>query len=181
MHIRVNNLHVRPLNVEISEPVESFPALVAMAEQGAVIFTGEVTGSLTAGMAGDLVRLEGRVTVTVVMSCGRCLCELRRSLDVPFHLCYHQVDVPLGASDDAEEIELTLRDMELTPFTGDEIDPKPEIAQELIMALPQAVLCQEECAGLCPVCGGNLNTQACECAKPVFHEGLARLKDLKIG
>ena len=95
-------------------------------------------------------------------------------------LCYHQAEVSPGASDDLEEIELSLRDMELIPFTGDEIDPTPELAQELILALPQAVLCRDDCAGLCPVCGGDLNVTSCNCEAPLFHEGLARLKGLKI-
>lgn len=180
MHIRVDNLHVRPRNIEISEPVENFPALVALAEQGDIVFKDKVTGELTASMAGDIVRLEGRVSASVQMPCGRCLCALQQSLNIPVSLCYHQADVSPGASDEIEEIELTLRDMELIPYTGDELDPEPELAQELIMALPQAVLCRDECAGLCPVCGCDLNIQSCQCEKPVFHEGLARLKDLKI-
>jgi len=181
VHIRVDNLHVRPRNIEINEPVEAFSALVALAEQGDVVFTGDVTGQLTVSMAGDIVRLEGRVAATVHVLCNRCLCELQRSLDIPVSLCYHQADVSPGAPDeDVEEVELTLRDMELIPYTGDEIDPEIELAQELIMALPQSVLCCDECAGLCPVCGCDLNVQSCQCEKPVFHEGLARLKDLKI-
>ena len=180
MYIRVENLHVRPRQIEISEPVEKFPALVAFAEQGDVVFTGKITGTLTASMAGDAVRVEGHLAALAVLSCSRCLCDVQRAIDIPVSLYYHNTEASPGRTADIEELELTLRDMELIPFRGDEIDPEPEIAQELIMALPQAVLCREECAGLCPFCGCDQNNQSCECEKPILHEGLARLKDLKI-
>ena len=84
-----------------------------------------------------------------------------------------------GGLDDSEDVELTLRDLELIPVQGDEVNPDPEIAQELIMAVPQSVLCREDCAGLCPVCGIDRNKNECTCEAPVLHDGLARLKNFK--
>jgi len=178
VQIRVDKLQGRSCTLGFNEPVDSFPSLVTLSEQGVVVFKGDIQGSLSASLAGDLIRVEGHVSAAAELTCSRCLVAVEHSLDVPLGLCYVQQD-PLPDPDSPDEVELTLRDLELTPFQGDEIDPGPEIAQELIMALPQTILCHEQCAGLCPTCGTDLNQNACRCETPVFHEGLVRLKDFK--
>lgn len=180
MQIRVDNLHKGPRQVAFCEPAGTFPALVALAEQGEVVFRGDVAGSLEVSLAGETIRVVGRAATRVGLTCSRCLTETERSLDVPLNLCYQKAEAAPGNEALPEELELTLKEMELIPFQGDIIDPAPEIAQEIIMALPQSVLCREDCAGLCPVCGNDLNQQECGCEKPVFHAGLARLKDFKV-
>lgn len=180
MQIRVDNLHKGPRQVAFNEPVGAFPALVALAEQGEVVFRGKVAGQLEVSMAGGTVRVEGRATARAAVACSRCLTETERSLDVPLSFCYQKTEAVRGDEALPEEMELTLKEMELIPFQGEILDPAAEIAQEIIMALPQSALCREDCAGLCPVCGNDLNQQDCGCEKPVFHAGLARLKDLKL-
>ena len=68
----------------------------------------------------------------------------------------------------------------LPRYTGTEIDLRPDIEQEIIMALPQQQLCAEDCRGLCPSCGIDLNQGQCDCERPVFHTGLAALKNFRI-
>ena len=43
------------------------------------------------------------------------------------------------------------------------IDLGEEIRQELILGNPARILCAEDCKGICPKCGANLNTEACRC------------------
>lgn len=180
MQIRVNNLHKGPRQVAFKESASAFPALVALAEQGEVVFRDEITGHLDVSMADGTVRVEGRAAVGAVLGCSRCLTEVERFLEVPLSFFYQKVDVPGADEPLPEELELTLREMELIPYHGEIIDPAAEIAQEIIMALPQSAFCRDDCAGLCPVCGNDLNQRECGCEKPVFHAGLARLKDLKV-
>ncbi len=179
MHIQVKSLQGRPRHIDLREPVEKFPALSALAEQGDVLFSGEVVAALEVSLVDGVIRVDGRAAAQATMNCSRCLEPLERHIEVPLSLCYGQSGVP-DQRCDREEVELTLSDLELIPFHGEEIDPRPEIAQELIMGLPQAVLCRENCAGLCPVCGIDLNKNTCRCEPPVFREGLARLKDFKV-
>ena len=178
MQIRIDKLQGRSCSFEIDETVDAFPSLMTLSEQGVVVFKGVVTGSLAASVVGDIVRIEGHIAARIVMTCSRCLVAVERLLDVPLNLCYQQQE-PSPEPAGPDEVELTLSDLELIPCQGDELDPRPEIAQELIMALPQSILCREDCAGLCPVCGTDLNQNACRCETPVFHEGLVRLKDFK--
>ena len=47
----------------------------------------------------------------------------------------------------------------------DEIDLSPQIWEVMLTALPAVILCKEDCKGLCPECGANLNSESCSCKK----------------
>jgi len=57
----------------------------------------------------------------------------------------------------------TDRDEEAYPLTGDELDLEPLARDAVLLELPLAPLCREDCAGLCPTCGANRNTETCDC------------------
>ena len=61
----------------------------------------------------------------------------------------------------------THRDEEAYPLTGDELDLEPLARDAVLLELPLATLCAEDCAGLCPTCGANRNTETCDCAPAV--------------
>ena len=93
--------------------------------------------------------VSGSCRVMVASECGRCL---------------ERVEVEVSA----EDIEMFL---DLDEY-GDEADISEEIRTELLLELPMFVLCSEDCAGLCPDCGRNLNKTSCKChEKP--HGSLA--------
>jgi uncharacterized protein len=54
-------------------------------------------------------------------------------------------------------------DEDAYPLTGDEIDLEPLARDAVLLGLPLAPLCREECRGLCPVCGTDLNESPCTC------------------
>jgi uncharacterized protein len=55
------------------------------------------------------------------------------------------------------------RDEDAYPFSGDEIDLEPLARDAVLLELPLAPLCSEECLGLCPRCGANRNEVGCAC------------------
>jgi uncharacterized protein len=59
-----------------------------------------------------------------------------------------------------------LEDPDSYPLAPDatEVDLAPAIREELILAVPRYVLCREDCRGLCPRCGQDLNAGPCGCA-----------------
>ena len=59
------------------------------------------------------------------------------------------------------------------------VNLEPVLRETLILSLPMAALCQPECKGLCPVCGGNRNERDCGCDVKVVDPRLAALQDLK--
>ena len=72
----------------------------------------------------------------------------------------------------------TNRDEEAYPLTGDELDLEPLARDAVLLELPLAPLCLEDCAGLCPTCGANRNTETCDCAPPLDPRWAA-LDDLR--
>jgi uncharacterized protein len=177
--IQIDKLKRRPRQIVIDEQVTSFPVLRDLTAQNTVIFNDTICGSLEATWAGDIIEVNGHLVATVTMPCSRCLVPVSESLDIPVLLCYAELDVDDEVPAIAD-IELKREELGLVPFTGPEIDMCPDLEQEIIMALPQRPLCNETCQGLCPACGCNLNRDRCDCDLPVFHAGLAALKNFKV-
>jgi len=117
--------------------------------------------------------VDGWVELTLELSCNRCLKEFELPMHVNFEeLFYPTVDVVSG--------------LPLAPFDEDEIFPidarhqvdlTEAIRQNLLLNLPMMVVCQEDCKGLCPQCGQNLNLGSCEC-EPEVDARLSVLKTL---
>ena len=57
-------------------------------------------------------------------------------------------------------------DEEIYPIDDDVIDLAPLVRDSVVLELPGAPLCREDCAGLCPQCGANLNEGPCGCVAP---------------
>ncbi len=179
MLIQIDKLKRRPRQINIAELATNFPALRDLVEQGTVAFNKPINGTLEAIWAGDVIEVSGLLTTVVTSPCSRCLIPVLDQLEVQVTLCYSSREdddeVPV-----VEELEIEQSELGLIPLSGSEIDLRPDLAQEIVMALSQQPLCQESCQGLCPVRGCNLNQDRCDCEPPVFHAGLAALKSFKV-
>jgi uncharacterized protein len=105
---------------------------------------------LTQTSSGLVLELELRTRV--LGPCMRCLADAR--LDVHVASREYQASSPDGSD------ELT------TPYLADSrLDLSAWAHDAVVLALPDKILCREDCAGLCPVCGKDLNRE------PHEHEG----------
>lgn len=84
-----------------------------------------------------------------------------------------------GASDDDLGLELSDEELDLYSYEGESIDLEPLLREQLILAVPFAPLCREECKGLCPQCGIDRNQERCTCTPPIDPR-LAALRDIKL-
>ena len=84
------------------------------------------------------------------------------------------------SSDDGSDPEREVGEQELdTAFYQDGvIDLRQLVREQIFLMLPMKPLCLESCAGLCPVCGTNLNTGSCECSPEWEDPRLAPLRAL---
>lgn len=97
-------------------------------------------------LSGNL-QAEGRTT------CGRCLEEFDLSWAVPVEIMVlRDVD-----TDEGEDDSLVIRQ------TSGEVDLTEALRESLILAFPPAAVCREDCLGLCPQCGCDLNQGHCDC------------------
>ncbi|MSO83708.1 MAG: DUF177 domain-containing protein [Acidobacteria bacterium] len=121
----------------------------------------------------DRFRLVGTVETELELACSRCLDPFRLSIAASFDLRY----LPAAAASVDVEREVEDEDLETSYYRGDEIELNELMREQFYLALPMKPLCLEDCRGLCPQCGTNLNTGACGCA-PVWEDPrLATLKD----
>lgn len=177
MEIRVDNLKESPLRLVFEEPLASLPLLAEPVAAGELAVDGALSGELLVRKSGNVVEVEGTLTCTVSQPCSRCLQPVSQHLVVPVALSFER---QLSAIEDEVERELSEEDLGLVPFSGDTLDLREALEQELLLGVPQQPLCRDDCAGLCPVCGADRNSRACECPPPVFHGGFAALKGLKV-
>lgn len=99
--------------------------------------------------------------------CFRCLGDA--ALTISVRAREYQATSP-GESDDE------LR----SPYVVDErLDLSAWAHDALVLALPDKILCREDCAGLCPGCGADLNSETCTCGPPEPDTRWAALAELK--
>lgn len=124
---------------------------------------------------GTKYMLEGRLSGGLLIRCDRCLEVFHRNLESEFWLFLaHRLP-----EKDGIEIELMEDDMSIDFVVGDEVDLNDIVREQAYLSLPIKSLCREECLGLCPVCGANLNKEKCECQRVKGHLGFSKLKNLK--
>ena len=112
-----------------------------------------VTGRLsTAGS--DRFYFSGRITGKVTGECRRCLTDVMSSIDEEVHLIFAEV-----GDEEADDPDV----FRLDPRAHD-LDLRPAIREQWLLAVPAFVQCRDDCKGLCLTCGADLNSGACGCA-----------------
>jgi uncharacterized protein len=123
----------------------------------------------------DKFRLEGHLRTELELPCSRCLEPYRFAVDADFDQRY----LPASAASTDPDREVQEDDLETSYYSDDQIDLAELMREQFYLALPMKPLCRDECRGLCPQCGTNLNTGACDCS-PVWDDPrLAALKAIK--
>ena len=116
----------------------------------------------------------GTVETTLELTCGRCLEPFRLPVDASFDLHY----LPRTENAGEGEIEIQEDDLTTSYYADHVIDLGQLMAEQFHLALPMKPLCHEDCQGLCPQCGINLNTGSCSCKKTWEDPRRAGLKSL---
>lgn len=121
------------------------------------------------------IRLVGDFSTRIEMRCARCLDPVVRDLASSFDLLYR----PLGVDAGVAERAIQEADTEIGYYQGDGMLLEDALREQVLLALPIKAVCREECKGLCPRCGRNLNLETCDCAQPAMDLRWAALKDIK--
>ena len=127
-----------------------------------VIFKGTVE------KANGLLIVQGQATGKAELLCSRCLNTFLWDFDVDVFESFSNLPDVVEA-DIEENINL---------FCGDEIDIAPYILRQIFLELPMKAVCKEDCKGLCPYCGTNLNIKQCNCMAEDIDPRLEKLKTL---
>ena len=135
----LSRLEKENIRLEGCEP----PEFIVLTGAEPFTVTSEVSYVLDISKVSGGALVSGSARVTIDGECGRCLTEVSREVR-------------------AEGFQLFV---EIPPHT-EICDISEEVRTEITLALPMNLLCRDDCRGLCPVCGADLNREKCSCAPP---------------
>ncbi len=115
----------------------------------------------------DKARVEGSVKLIFAAECDRCLAETPVRLELSFDRI---VASPDAATEDDEDSHGCMEENQL--------DVEAFVYNEILVNWPVKILCREDCKGVCPVCGQNLNMRDCGCDTFVPDPRMAVIKDI---
>jgi uncharacterized protein len=178
MFLDIKDLEIRPLDFE--EEIQ--PGAIDLGEE-----VRQRTALKTTGRA-ELVeehhgkhqvikdiRLRGRLSAGLELQCARCLDAVKQDVKREFELLYR----PLGADAGKDELSVTDAEAEIGYYQGEGILLEDILREQVLLALPLKITCRDDCKGLCPHCGKNLNQEQCSCAVPAEDPRWAALKEIR--
>jgi len=86
---------------------------------------------------------------------------------------------PLGADAGREETPVTGTEAEISYYEGESLLLEDVLREQVLLAVPLKATCRQDCKGLCPQCGANLNLTQCSCAEPAEDPRWSGLRDLR--
>ena len=121
------------------------------------------------------IRIKGRLATSLELSCARCLEPVTQDVKREFDLLYR----PLGADAGRDEMSVTDAEAEISYYEGEGILLDDVVREQLLLAAPLKITCREDCKGLCPHCGTNLNQEQCSCTVTPEEPRWAALKEIR--
>jgi DUF177 domain-containing protein len=123
---------------------------------------------------GEAFRVSGRVKTRLELVCSRCVEPFDVTVDTSFELRY----VPQAENAGEGEREIAEDDLTTAFYREGTLDISELLGEQFQLALPMKPLCSDDCRGLCPECGTNLNRTTCSCAPKWEDPRLAPLRAL---
>ncbi len=131
---------------------------------------GPLSVRLDLQQAGPDVVVRGEASGRVRASCRRCLAAVRVAVETEISALYRA---------GVDSVEAEAEEVYPLPARAQVVDLGPAIREQVVLAAPSYVVCREECRGLCPRCGTDLNEGTCECEVADAEERWAPLRKLK--
>lgn len=110
------------------------------------------------------IEVTGRLSGEMTLICSRCLKRFPEKFEIELEETF--VGAPLDDESEAYAIE------------QGELDLTPMLRENIVLAIPFAPVCQEDCKGICAVCGKNRNEQPCTCEEEKVDPRFEKLQAL---
>lgn len=116
-----------------------------------------------------LAVVEGKTEIELLLPCDRCLSKTSVSVEIEFE---REVYAPerLDEDEDQKDDQIFVEEYEM--------DVDKLMDEEFVINWPTEILCKEDCKGLCPKCGHNLNDGECGCDTFIPDPRMAGIADL---
>lgn len=117
----------------------------------------------------QVLTIRGTCRLTFQIACARCLKPVRKTLELDF---FHRADM-LHPEEDEDGLEAA------GCMTEDkQLDVEQLLHNEILINWPLRVLCRDDCQGICPVCGQDLNAGSCSCDRESLDPRMAAFKEV---
>ena len=126
------------------------------------VWLGPVVGALDVERSGDRISVRGMLGAAATVECVRCLRRYEMPLEAPIEVFAERA----GTGFRLDEEELARSDY-MKFHDGRHLDLREEVREALLLEVPMAPHCREDCAGLCPRCGADLNDGPCGCTSRI--------------
>lgn len=145
MRVNVAELKRQGPGAERTVPFSQAPP-AARSDDGGIEFLGPAAGEARMVNAGTGIFVTISGTQAFRLACARCLVPVEGVFPFTIEEEYREGANPDGGT-----------------YTRDRIDLTPLMAEGILLAAPEHQVCSEDCRGLCPSCGVNLNERTCDC------------------
>ena len=156
--------------------LEESPEVLKLEAEGAT-FEKPVRVELSVSKSQDQLICRGKVRTSMKLECSRCLVQYEESLsfdlDFVIDLAGNLSAGSIGDGVKSEEEGYFFADPSSAFFEIDDL-----VREAVILSLPLKPLCSEDCKGLCPICGADLNRSQCGCIKEMTDPRWDQLKGL---
>lgn len=115
------------------------------------------------------VQIEGSTEVSLMLPCSRCLEDVETAFKIGIS---KELDFRESAQDRIEDLD------EINYMEGYDLDVDRLVYNEILLDFPLKVLCEEDCRGICNVCGTNLNKGTCQCDRTVGDPRMSIFQDV---
>lgn len=119
----------------------------------------DINGSIS--RVGNDLKIKANIVFKYNDNCARCLKKLEEKLS-------YDIDTLLIRENFADEVSESESDVFF--YEGEELDIYELLIHSLEFIMPAKVLCSEQCKGICPHCGVDLNLDTCDCENEKENE-----------
>jgi uncharacterized protein len=121
------------------------------------------------------IRVRASLQTRMEVPCARCLEPVELPVEASFDLLFR----PQDADSDSADHSISTSETEIGYYEGDGLLLEDVLREQILLALPAKILCNEECKGLCPGCGRNRNTDPCDCVTTPADPRWSSLQELR--
>jgi DUF177 domain-containing protein len=163
MYIKIANLSDGVYDYELNEPLSEF-------ELGEP-FIGNIKIAVRLSKIQNQIVLNASFSIDASLTCDRCAKDFKRVLNNSYQMVYI-----LGKQLQDGENDFNISYL---PADADKIFIDSDVRDYALLSIPMKKLCREDCKGLCPKCGKDLNEGKCTCTEEEIDERWAPLLELK--
>lgn len=133
-------------------------------------FYGKVSTKVTLNKLSDQIIMDVSSELSAEFECDRCTCKFANKISSNYQMIYMMKNDKL----ESEDINVTFINRET-----DKISLDNDVREFAILSIPMKKLCKDDCKGLCPRCGVDLNFEKCKCQKEEINPVWLPLIEIK--